>query len=183
MARAELSPDQWMRYPGLAGETYQRMVNEGILVAAPDESGRLNPMTIGWGVWGLIWGKPIFQVLVRPSRRTYECVERAGDYTVNVLPESMNEVADYCGTVSGRDADKMADRDLSPLPSKYISSPGIAQANIVFECQVVHFNDIQKKTFPDDILSNYYPEGDFHRVYFGEIKLVSVEQGFLDGLG
>jgi len=181
MARVDLDPGKWLEHPPLARQTYERMTEEGILVASLDEGGRLNPMTIGWGVFGLIWGRPLFEVLVRPSRYTYHCIERTGDYTVNVLPADLREVADYCGTQSGGDVDKMAEMKLSPLPSRQVRSPGIEQADIVFECRVVHHNDVQEPAFEEEIVSNYYPDGDFHRVYFGQILNVSVREGLLRG--
>ena len=180
MNRVELDPSAWLEHPALPRETHARLVNEGIIIAAPDAGGRLNPMTIGWGVFGTIWGRPIFQVLVRPSRYTYECIENTGDYTVNVLPPDLAHVANTCGTQSGRDIDKMSACELTPLPSQHITSAGIAEANIVFECRVVHFNDVQGPTFPSDIASNYYPEGDYHRIYFGQILNLSVERAFFE---
>lgn len=180
MARTYLDPGKWLDTPALARETYERMTDEGILIASLDAAGKLNPMTIGWGVFGLIWGRPMFQVLVRPSRYTYQCIEHTRDYTVNVLPADLQEAATFCGTESGRDFDKMAEQDLTTLPSKHIASGGITQANIVFECRVVHHNDVQEPAFAEEIITNYYPDGDFHRVYFGQILAVSVEQRFLD---
>jgi len=103
MTRVDLDPERWLDHPGLARETYERMTQEGILVASLDAGGRLNPMTIGWGLFGLIWGRPMFQVLVRPSRYTYGCFEHTGDYTVDVLPVERADVASRCGTTSGRD--------------------------------------------------------------------------------
>ena len=183
MARVDLEPGRWLDQPALARETYERMTHEGILIASLDAGGKLNPMTIGWGLFGLIWGRPMFQVLVRPSRYTYGCIEHTGDYTVNVLPPGLSDVAAYCGTVSGRDADKMAHNDLTPLPSRHVASGGIAQADIVFECKVVHHNDVQQPTFPEEIVSNYYAQGDFHRVYFGQIMSVSVEGELFERIG
>ena len=86
MARVDLEPDRWMDYPALARETHTRMSNGGILLASQDAGGKLNPMTIGWGVFGWIWARPVFTVLVRPSRYTFACLEAAGDFTVNVRP-------------------------------------------------------------------------------------------------
>ncbi|MHC4093622.1 MAG: flavin reductase family protein [Planctomycetota bacterium] len=178
MTRVDLDPNEWLDQPALARETYARMTSEGILIVSLHETGRLNPMTIGWGTFGLIWGRPMFQVLVRPSRYTYECLEHTGDYTVNVMPAELSDTTTRCGTTSGRDLDKMAQNELTALPSRHIKSAGLAQANIVFECRVVHYNDVKAPTFPDEIVTNYYPEGDFHRVYFGQILAVSVRQQF-----
>jgi flavin reductase (DIM6/NTAB) family NADH-FMN oxidoreductase RutF len=180
MARVELNPERWMDHPALARETHARMANEGILLASLDPAGKLNPMTIGWGVFGWIWGRPIFTVLVRPSRYTYGCIEATGDFTVNVQPADRKDIPSLCGTLSGRDYDKVSELDLTPLPSRHILSPGIAECSLVFECKVVHKNDILPPELPEDIKSEYYPDGDFHRVYFGRILGVSAEQEFFE---
>ena len=182
MTRVDLAPDKWMDHPALARETHYRMAGDGILLASLDSAGKLNPMTIGWGVFGWIWGRPIFTVLVRPSRYTYQCLEATGDFTVNVQPADRKDVANLCGTASGRDRDKLAELDLTTLPSNRIKSPGIAQCPIVFECQVVHRNDVLPPQLFDDITQEYYPEQDFHRVYFGQILNVSVDRTFLENL-
>jgi flavin reductase (DIM6/NTAB) family NADH-FMN oxidoreductase RutF len=179
MARVDLKPEEWIDHPALACETHNRMANEGILLASLDDSGKLNPMTIGWGVFGWIWGRPIFTVLVRPSRYTYGCIEATGDFTVNVQPADRRDAVDFCGTQSGRERDKMAALDLTPLPSRRIRSPGIAECPIVFECRVAAKNDILPPEVIEDIKGHYYPEGDYHRVYFGQIMAVSVEQDLL----
>jgi len=182
MARVDLKPRHWMDYPALARETNERMSHEGILIASLDEAGKLNPMTIGWGVFGTIWGRPIFTVLVRPSRYTYACIEHTGDFTVNVQPADRRDIVDLCGTVSGRDRSKMFELGLKPLASRSIKSPGIADCPLVFECKVVHKNDVIPGELLDEITTEFYPEGDYHRAYFGQILAVSVDRTYLDGL-
>jgi flavin reductase (DIM6/NTAB) family NADH-FMN oxidoreductase RutF len=177
-----IKPSEWLLQPGLARETNLRLTHEGILLASRSSAGKLNPMTIGWGVFGAIWGRAMFLVLVRPSRFTYECLEATGDFTVNVMPADMPDVPDYCGTTSGRSIDKMAEKHLTERPSDHITSGGVAEANIIFECRVVHKHDVQQPAFTGDIISHYYPEGDFHRVYYGEILSVAVRQAFLASL-
>ena len=180
MTRVNLDPEHWMDHPCVARETHNRMANEGILLASLDADGKLNPMTIGWGVFGWIWHRPIFTVLVRPSRYTYSCIEATEDFTVNVQPADRKDIADLCGSVSGREHDKMAKLDLTPLPSGHVKTPGIAECPIVFACRVVHRNNILPRELAAAITSQYYPEGDFHRVYFGHILGVSVEQALLE---
>ena len=80
MPRIEIASDDWLKRAGLAWETYQRLTQEGILLAVRDRQGKLNAMTIGWGLFGGIWGRPMFAVLVRPSRYTYDCLEHTGDF-------------------------------------------------------------------------------------------------------
>ena len=179
MTRIAIDPSDWLGHARLVREVYGRLTAEGILIAAADESGRLNPMTIGWAVFGRIWGRPMFPVLVRPSRYTYRCIEHTGDFTVNVMPPELADVVGACGKTSGRSLDKIAAHGLKVLPSRHIGSGGLAEANIVLECRVVHRNDVQPPSFAPDIIASYYPEGDFHRVYFGHVLGVSIREGFL----
>jgi len=176
--RQQLEPERWIERGVLVREMYEQLADEGILIASLDATGKLNPMTIGWGVFGWIWGRPVFTVLVRPSRYTYECIELTGDFTVNVPPADHRDLVDFCGTVSGRDHDKMAVQNLSPLPSRHITSPGIAECPLVFECKVIHTNDVNPPTLGEDIPARYYPEGDYHRVYFGRIMSVSIDEDY-----
>ena len=145
------------------------MGDYGALLLSVDQSGKPNPMAIGWGNIGIVWGKPIWVVLVRPSRYTYQCIEHTGDFTVNIPPESLADVATFCGTVSGRDHDKMTEKSLTALASEMVTSPGIDECAIIYECKVVQKTDVVPENFDPEIVENCYPQGDFHRVYFGEI--------------
>ncbi|MGQ9630521.1 MAG: flavin reductase family protein [bacterium] len=159
-------------YADYLKETFQVMGKEGLLLASQDGKGKPNAMTIGWGTVGIIWGKPVFVVLVRPSRYTYGLIESSGAFTVNVPPRELAEVVSFCGTVSGRDHDKFRERGLTAVPGKHVKAPIIEECVINYECRVVHKNDVLKDELDPRIRSSSYPAGDFHRVYFGEILAV-----------
>jgi len=71
-------------YTDYLKETNKMLGHGGLLLASTDAKGNPNAMTIGWGTIGIIWAKPIFVVLVRPSRYTYDLIEITNDFTVNV---------------------------------------------------------------------------------------------------
>ncbi|HJN14207.1 MAG TPA: flavin reductase family protein [Armatimonadota bacterium] len=158
------------------------LTDYGALIVSLDEDGRPNPMTIGWGAIGSVWGKPVWTILVRPSRYTYGCLEHTGDFTVCVPPDSMDGVAMVCGTKSGRDMDKMADQGLTALRSETVRSPGIDECAIIYECRVVQKADCDPSTFDESILSGAYPSGDFHRIHFGEIQRVIADRAMAEAL-
>ena len=56
-----------------------------LLTAGDFEAGRFNSMTIGWGSLGTMWGRPFAQVVVRPTRYTYEFMEKYDSFTVRVF--------------------------------------------------------------------------------------------------
>lgn len=165
-----------VHYPEFFQETMNVMTNEGLLLASLDAVGKPNTMTIGWGTMGLIWGKPMFIVLVRPSRYTYGCLEATDDFTVNVPPKELAETVAFCGSVSGRDHDKFAERGLTAVPGKRVKSPIIEECVIHYECKVVHRNDVIPANLAPDIRAGAYPAGDFHRLYFGEILAVYADE-------
>jgi flavin reductase (DIM6/NTAB) family NADH-FMN oxidoreductase RutF len=156
----------FMKYAEITTKT---MVSDGLLLASLDASAKPNAMAIGWGTIGAIWGKPMFIVLVRPSRYTYECIEATGDFTVNVGARELKEIVAYCGTVSGRDVDKFEEKSLTAVKGTKVKSPIIEECIINYECKVVHKNDVIPERLTDEITMSAYPGGDFHRVYFGEI--------------
>lgn len=150
-------------------ETVRAFGEDRVLLVSGGKEGPPNAMAIGWGIAGIIWRKPIFMVLVRPSRYTYKLIEKTGEFTVNIVPPELKEVVQYCGTVSGRDHDKFKDRHLTALPSKKVATPIIKECTLHFECRVVHKNDVIPSQLEKSITNTFYPKGDFHRIYFGEI--------------
>ena len=147
----------------------------GLLMGSYDAAGKPNIMTIGWGSLGSIWGEPMWIVLVRPSRYTYSCVEHSGCFTVNAPSADMAAAMGICGTLSGRDTDKFAECGLTAEKGSCVLAPRVAQSPLVYECQVVHSNDLIPAKLDKDIISGAYTDGDYHRVYFGKILSVTAD--------
>ncbi len=150
-------------------QTIERLREDGLLLVTADREGRPNVMTIGWGTIGSIWGRPVFIVLVRPSRFSYSRLEENPDFTVNVPPFELAAAAAHCGKVSGRDHDKFREMGLTPVPARQVRAPIIQECLVHYECRTVHRNDLAPATLAQAILDEYYPRDDYHRIYFGEI--------------
>jgi flavin reductase (DIM6/NTAB) family NADH-FMN oxidoreductase RutF len=170
MAKVDIEFDQ------LLPETLGALRSEGLLLVGAKEDGTANTMTIGWATFGILWGRPICVVLVRPSRYTYEFLEEVPDFTVNVLPKELAEVAAYCGTVSGRDEDKFEKKGLTCTPGRMVKSPIVEEGVIHYECRTVHRNDLIPDQLDDGIKASAYPRGDFHRLYYGQIVASYAEE-------
>jgi len=153
-------------------EVMRMLTSHGLLVGSYDAAGKANLMTIGWGAVGSIWGVPLWTILVRPSRYTYRCIEHTGCFTVNVPTERLAMSCAVCGSKSGRDTDKFAACNLTAEKGRMVLAPTVAEFPLVYECQVVHSNDIVPARLADEIMSGAYMDGDFHRVYFGKILSV-----------
>lgn len=131
-----------------------------------------NAMTISWASVGQIWNKLFFQVVVRPSRYTYELLEKSEGFTLSVLPGALKPALNLLGSKSGRDGDKIAAAGLHPAASKLVSAPSFQEAELVVECKKIYWQDIDPAHFLDSSIEEHYPKNDYHRAYFGEILAV-----------
>jgi flavin reductase (DIM6/NTAB) family NADH-FMN oxidoreductase RutF len=107
--------------------------------------------------------------MVRPSRHTYKNIERGGCFTVNVPTEAMAGACALCGSKSGRDTDKFAACGLTAERAGAVEAPIVAESPLVYECRVVHTNDVMSPQLAEEIRKSAYPGGDFHRIFWGEI--------------
>ncbi|MBM3859065.1 MAG: flavin reductase family protein [Verrucomicrobia bacterium] len=162
-------PKQSIQHFNLWTETISALMSDGVLLNSLGDDGQPNTMTIGWMTGGIIWGKPILIVLVRPSRHTFSRLEQVPEFTVNVLPTELRAALQICGTESGRKADKFARARLTPSPAQRVRVPVIEEALISYECSIVHRNNMDPTTLPQEIMHNAYAGGGFHRLYFGEV--------------
>ncbi len=159
-------------YTAFLPETLAVLDNPGLLLASQGEDGVPNAMAIGWGTVGVVWGREIFTVLVRPSRYTFSRLAENDTFTVNVPAPDLYDAVTFCGTHSGRDHDKFAECGMTAEPSEAVSTPGIAECPIVYECRTVHTNDVVNASLDGEIVEQFYRSGDLHRVYDGEILAV-----------
>lgn len=151
-----------------AGDICKAM-KKGILLTTKAE-GQVNTMTIGWGTMGIEWGRPMFVAYVRDSRYTHEMLERSGEFTVNIPVGAVDsKILGVCGTKSGRDMDKIRELNLTLEDPMNISVPGIKELPLTLECKILYRMEQTLDTIPQDIIEKYYPNGDFHYAYYGQI--------------
>lgn len=153
-------------------ETLRKLHDPGLLLVGAKKDGKTNVMTIGWGLVGVVWRKPVFLVLVRPSRFTHEFIEDTGEFTVNVPSNGMEKIVDYCGGVSGREVDKFKKCELTAVKGKKLKAPVIKECIIHYECKVVHKLEVKPELVIEPVRKMFYAKDDFHTLYFGEILAV-----------
>ncbi len=148
----------------------------GALLVAQDKNGRPNAMTIGWAQIGIIWGRPIMSVFVRPSRYTYSCLEASQDFSVCVPYPQQAEAVLFCGTKSGRDYDKFAECGFTAVTEKGFRSSYIEECGVCFLCRVMNYADFIPAHIAPEICREYYSSDDYHRIYFGHIIKVLADE-------
>ena len=151
--------------------TILNAVKKGVLLTTR-ANGKVNTMSISWGALGIEWNKPIFTTYVREGRFTRELLDANGEFTVNVPLEGCDSsLISKCGTVSGRDVDKIAANGLTLVDGEAVSVPGIKEYPLTLECRVT-YKQLQDDSAiaPADLAKFYKPGyGGTHIAYFGEI--------------
>ena len=151
---------------------------KGILLNTQGE--KFNAMVIGWGHLGVIWGRRTFVVYVREGRYTKPQLDKTGEFTISIPLEGPDGVINrVCGSLSGRDVDKVKEAGLTLAEPSVIRTPGILEYPITLECRVLYSQELDPAAIPEDIRQRFYPQDvdgsfpmsnrDVHTVYVGEI--------------
>ena len=145
------------------------MRNGGLLLVSGDEE-KPNAMTIGWGILGTMWGKPVFVVAVRLTRYTYDLLEKSDSFTVCLPAKGMDKALELCGTKSGRDLDKLAKLGFEVKKGKTVNAPYIKDCPIHYECEIIYKDQVKKGELKPEVEANAYPKENWHVLYYGEVK-------------
>ena len=148
-----------------------------LLTAGRHGPGQFNTMTVSWGSFGVIWGKPFAQVFVRPSRYTHQFMEGSDDFTLSAFGPQHRAALDLLGSRSGREMDKIAQAGLTPIASTLVAAPAFEQADLIVECRKIYHDVFRPSNFLADYIEPNYKGTNYHDIYFGEIVAIrGVEQ-------
>jgi flavin reductase (DIM6/NTAB) family NADH-FMN oxidoreductase RutF len=127
-----------------------------------------NTMTASWGTTGVLWNKKIAQCYVRPSRHTFKYMEKNSHFTLSFFDEDYRDMLSYCGTYSGRDVDKAQVNSLTPFAVG--AGTSFNEASLIVLCRKIYIQDLEPEHFLDPAIMSNFPNGDYHRMYTGEIE-------------
>ncbi|UOD33815.1 flavin reductase family protein [Deferribacteraceae bacterium V6Fe1] len=151
----------------LRENAFEAIGKKWMLITPSNSDGIINPMTASWGGFGVMWNKNVAYIVIRPTRYTYELIEKTRNFTLTFFEEEYRKTLSLCGSKSGRDIDKVKESGLNP----------IIEDNFVYynECSLaifskkLYFTDFNPNNFLDAELDKLYPKKDYHRLYIGEI--------------
>lgn len=140
-----------------------------MLVAATDKSGRTNAMTASWGGMGVLWGKKVAFVFIRPQRYTKQFVDEAQRFSLSFFDDSYKKMLGYMGKVSGKDEDKIAKSGLTVTDRN--GAPVFKEASMTLICRKLYRQTLEKDCFIETgEIDKWYPSSDFHDMYVAEIE-------------
>lgn len=154
----EISKNAFTMYP-----------NDWALLSAGNEE-KFNTMTISWGGFGHLWRRDIAYIYVRPTRYTYEFIEKEDYFTLSFFNGDFKIDLGYLGKFSGRNEDKISKTNLNTMFIEGI--PCFEQAEYVILCKKVHSVDITREQFMDKDVEDTYTDDNLHRQYIGVIEKV-----------
>ena len=154
-------------------------VRSGVLITGTAE-GRVNSMTISWGMVGIEWAKPVFVTFIRENRFTRSLLENNGEFTVSIpVDDSAKKILGFCGSKSGRDVDKAKELGLTYVEPEMVSTPGVKELPLTLECKVIYKQKQDMSAMTEEARAKFYPQDvdslstgsnkDTHVAYYGEI--------------
>lgn len=136
-----------------------------VMVSCGRENETPNIITVAWA--GTICSDPVMvSISVRESRHSHAIISETGEFVINLVNKELVYACDYCGVKSGRDVDKFSEMNLTPLPSKMVKAPSIANSPVSLECKV---KDVLK-------LGS-------HDMFIAEVVSVTVDKKYIDENG
>ena len=171
MAFKEIAPEELMLNP------FTKIGKEWMLITAGADAGRCNTMTASWGAMGVMWGKNVVSVYIRPQRYTKEFVDAQERFTCAFFGEgNQRDALSLLGKVSGRDVpDKISQAGLTPV--EVGGSVAFEEAELVLVCHKLYARELPPEDFIDtSCAERWYPNHDYHTMYMAEIEKVLVKE-------
>lgn len=149
------------------------MIGKQWMLVTAEKDGKVNTMTASWGGLGIMWGKNVAFVVIRPQRYTKEFIDNSDSFSLTFLGEEHRETLKYLGTVSGRDEDKI---QKSSLTIEHIDkTPYFSEGEIVFKCKKLFNQYFDENSFVDKSILDKWYNDDYHMLYIAEIEKVLVK--------
>ncbi|QNM05991.1 flavin reductase family protein [Qiania dongpingensis] len=162
-----ISPEELTRNPF-------QMIGKDWLLLTAKKGDKVNTMTASWGGVGIMWGKPVAFIFIRPTRYTKEFVDAGNKLSISVLDDSHRKTLSYFGTVSGRNEDKIAKSGLKLEENDGV--PYFADADIAFICEKLYSQPMDAKYMTAGwIDEKWYPSKDYHTMYVVEIEKAMIK--------
>ena len=146
---------------------FQKIGKQWMLITAGDESG-YNTMTASWGGLGVLWQRNVATVYIRPQRYTKSFVDNGDYFTISFYGEDYRKALQLCGTLSGKDTDKVQQAGLTPY---FIDGTiAFAQAELIMVCRKLYHQELLPVLFDaPEVEREVYPQKDYHTMYIGEV--------------
>lgn len=152
-----------------------KLIGEEWMLITAEKDGKANTMTASWGGLGVMWGKNVAYIAIRPQRYTKEFIDNSDTFSLTFFDDSFKKALGYLGATSGRDEDKIAKSNLTVLHTDGV--PYFAEAKIAILCNKLYAQEYKPELFvAQEINEKCYPDADHHTLYIAEITKILVKE-------
>lgn len=158
----------------LSFNPFSKIGSQWMLITAGDET-KFNTMTASWGGLGVLWGKNVATAYIRPQRYTKEFVDANDLFTLSFYGPEQKNALNICGTLSGRDCNKIERSGLTPCFIE--GTAALEEAEMIFVCKKLYQDEMPPENFiAKENDEKWYPNKDYHTMYIAEIVKVFVRE-------
>lgn len=119
---------------------------QAVLVTCKDLSGKTNIITLAWQT-PISSNPPLHGISISPKRYSHKLIKESKEFVINFIPYSLVEVAQFCGTSSGKKIDKICKTGITLKSSTVLSTPLIEEGYAHLECKLVKSIPLGDHTF------------------------------------
>jgi len=164
---SEIKPENFEQSPF-------KLIGKDWMLITAEKDDKLNTMTASWGGFGVMWGKDVAFIVIRPQRYTKEFVDGSDTFSLTFFDSSFKKQLGYLGSVSGRDEDKIEKTNLTVLHTDDV--PYFEEAKIAILCKKLYAQEYKPECFiAQELNAEWYPEVDHHTLYIAEITKILIK--------
>ncbi len=133
-----------------------------VMVSCGTKPDDYNIITVSW-TGTINTDPPMVSISIRKERHSFDLINAAGEFVINLTTRELAKAADWCGVRSGKDFDKFREMNLTPVPASKIKTPLIAESPVNIECEVTQIIELGT-----------------HSMFLARVVAVNVEEKYLD---
>lgn len=113
-----------------------RLINYGpVVIVSTFDGEKGNVAAIAW-ISVLEKSPPLVTLAIAEKHQTFTNLARSGELAINVPTAEQADLTLYCGSISGRKADKLAEGGIKTRPASTIEAPLLSDCAAWLECKV-----------------------------------------------
>lgn len=164
----EIRPEEFKQSPF-------KLIGKDWMLITAEANDKVNTMTASWGGFGVMWGKNVAYIVIRPQRYTKEFVDNSEAFSLTFFDSNFKEQLNYLGTVSGRDEDKIKKSNLTVIHTDNI--PYFEEGNIAIFCKKLYTQEYKPEGFiAKELNEKWYPNVDHHTLYIAEVTKILIKE-------
>lgn len=164
----EINPDELDKSPF-------KLIGKDWMLITAKKNDKVNTMTASWGGLGVMWGKDVAYIVVRPQRYTKEFIDNAENFSLTFFDDSFKKQLSYLGSVSGKNEDKISKSNLTIIDLNRI--PYFEEGKMSIICKKLYAQEFKPECFIDTNLDEkWYPNKDYHTLYIAEIEKILIKE-------